>query len=120
MKKVYINSIGKFLPGKPVSNDEIEEYLGRINGKSSRIKEKILSNNGIKNRYYALDKNQNSLYSNASMTSFAVIDAIKKSGFNIEDISFLAAATTQGDLPVPGFGNMVQGELKMQPTFYAF
>ena len=31
-KHVFINSIAKFLPGNPVSNDEMEQYLGFVGG----------------------------------------------------------------------------------------
>ncbi len=37
LKKCYINQIVKYLPGNPISNDEMEEYLGRIGGVSSRV-----------------------------------------------------------------------------------
>jgi len=49
--KTYINGIGVHLPGKPILNDEVEDYLGRINGNDSRLKERILKNNGIKSRH---------------------------------------------------------------------
>lgn len=58
MNQVYITSIGKFLPGAPVGNDEMEDYLGKIGGKSSKTMRRILEQNKIKYRYYALDKNQ--------------------------------------------------------------
>ena len=56
LKPVYINAIGIHLPNKPVSNDEMEDYLGLIAGKSSRTKQRMLQQNGIKTRYYALDR----------------------------------------------------------------
>lgn len=115
MSKVYINSIGKFLPGEPVSNEEMEMYLGCINGKASNVRSRVLSSNGIKTRYYAIDKNQNSLFSNSEMTALAVRDVLKKSNLEMNAVSYLSAATTQGDLPVPGFGNMVHGELGCGP-----
>lgn len=114
-KKVYINSIGVFLPGKPIPNSEMEDYIGRINGKSSKLGNRILANNGILTRYYAIDKDQKTLFSNASMTSKAVMAALKNAKLSVDEIDFLAAATTQGDLPVPGFGNMVHGELRSKP-----
>jgi len=58
--KVYINSIGKHLPNSPVHNDEMEEYLGLIGGKPSRTRERMLKQNGIITRYYALDRDQQS------------------------------------------------------------
>ena len=114
-KKVYINSIGIHLPGEPVSNDEMEDYLGKVNGQTSRLKTKILANNGIKTRHYNIDKTQKTISSNANMTAKAVMTALQKVGQDINKVDFLAAATTQGDLPVPGFANMVHGELKSKP-----
>jgi 3-oxoacyl-[acyl-carrier-protein] synthase-3 len=109
--KVFITAAGKFLPGHPVSNSEIEEYLGYVNGKPSRTKEKILKQNGIKTRYYALDKNQNTIISNSKMAANAIDDCLQKSEVNNKKtIDFLAAATTQGDLPVPGFASMVHAD----------
>ena len=34
--EVFITSITKYLPNNPVSNDEMEDYLGMINNKPSR------------------------------------------------------------------------------------
>ena len=47
MNEVYITASGAFLPNKAVSNEEMEDFLGRINGKDSRVKERILKQNGI-------------------------------------------------------------------------
>ena len=70
--KAYITAAGKFLPGQPVGNHEIEEYLGRVNGKDSRTKERMLKQNGIQYRHYALDKNQKEQFSVAGMTASAI------------------------------------------------
>ena len=67
MEEVYIISSGIFLPNEPISNNEMEDYLGRINGKNSPVKDRILRQNGIKNRYYALDKAQKIAHSNAQL-----------------------------------------------------
>lgn len=112
-KPVYINAIGKFLPGDPIANDEMEEYLGLINGKPSRSKKRMLTQNGIKRRYYALDKKQNTTESVAGMAAQAIDNCLKKSGVAKEDVQFLSAATTQGDLPIPGFASMVHGESEL-------
>ena len=45
-----------FFPNEPVSNDEMEEYLGYINDAPSKSKAIVLRNNGIKRRFYALTK----------------------------------------------------------------
>lgn len=108
MNPVYITSIGKFLPGPPIGNGEIEDYLGRIGGRSSKSMRRILEQNQIRTRHYAIDKQQRSRYSNAEMAQYAIDDAMKRHPDALERrIGFLAAGTTQGDLLVPGFASMV-------------
>ena len=78
LNQVYINSTSKFFPNEPVSNDEMEAYLGYIDGKPSKSKKIVLRNNGIINRYYALDKNGKSTHTNALMTALAVRELLGK------------------------------------------
>ncbi len=110
MNQVYINDIGVFLPNEPIANDEMEDFLGRVNGVSSSAKSRVLNQNGIKTRFYALDKNQKTTHSNATLAALALENALKKSGLNTSDIQFLATGTTQGDLPIPGFASMVHAK----------
>jgi 3-oxoacyl-[acyl-carrier-protein] synthase-3 len=121
MRSAYLTALGKFLPGPPVSNDEMEDYLGRIHGKRSRARARILKQNGIEHRHYAIDKQQQSQYSNAEMAALAVKDALAHAGGAIASgdllatVDFLAAATSQGDFPLPGFASFVQAELALPP-----
>src|SRR5262249_7999480 len=108
---VYITSMGKFLPGEPVDNDSMEEYLGRVGGKSSRVRARILKQNGIQTRHYAIDREQKTLYSNAQMAAKAVREAMGHGSIAASEIDFLAAATSQGDFPLPGFASSVHAEL---------
>lgn len=112
-KKVYINAIGKHLPNSPISNDEMEDYLGLIGGKPSRTKDRMLKQNGINTRYYALDKEQNSTDSVAGMADKAIQNCIENAKIKKENIELLTAGTTQGDLPIPGFASMVHAEAKL-------
>ncbi len=59
MYSAYINRIGKFLPGEPINNDEMEEYLGKIAWRPSKVSQRILNSNGIQKGYYAIDKQHN-------------------------------------------------------------
>lgn len=111
MDNVYINATGIFLPGTPVDNNEIEDYLGKINGEESAVKSRILKQNGIKTRYYAIDKAQQSQYSNAKLAANAITNAVNSCGLKQHDIELIATGTTQGDLPVPGFASMVHAHL---------
>ena len=70
---VYINDIAAFLPNDPVTNDEMETVLGAVHNIPSRIKNRILKNNGIEKRYYAIDRKTGELnYTNARLTAEAV------------------------------------------------
>ena len=115
LKKCYINQIGKYLPGNPISNEEMEEYLGMVGGVPSRLRPKVLNQNKIEQRFYALDKQQRTTISNAAMAAHSVRDAISRSEITLDDLELLVTATSQGDLPLPGFASMVHGELKNKP-----
>lgn len=104
---VYITSLGHFLPGSPIGNDDMEDYLGRIHGKPSRFKNKILQNNGIKQRYYAINKKQETVHQNSEMAAEAIRETLNRSAVRASEIDFLAAATSQGDLALPGFASQV-------------
>ncbi|MBK9272328.1 MAG: 3-oxoacyl-ACP synthase [Saprospiraceae bacterium] len=112
MKNVYINSAGIFLPNQAISNDEMEKYLGLIAGKNSLAKSRILKQNGIKQRYYAMNANQLSTHSNARLAIHAVESALSKSHLRPKQIELLCTGTTQGDLPIPGFASMVHAGLE--------
>lgn len=108
---VFITSTGHFLPGPPVDNDAIEDLLGYIHGKPSRLKRRILKSNGIQTRHYAIDKHHNTLISNSEMAARAADACIDKGYLPKQKITLLSCATSQGDLVLPGFGSMVQAEV---------
>jgi 3-oxoacyl-[acyl-carrier-protein] synthase-3 len=107
----YITSTGAFLPGPPIDNEEIEDFLGYVEGKPSRLKSRILKANGIKTRHFALDKSQRTTHSNAEMAIEAARVCMAGSPVPLRSVGLLSCATTQGDLVIPGFGSMVQGGL---------
>jgi len=116
--KVYINKISKFLPGKKISNNEMEEYLGKIKNNKSKARPIVLRNNGIKNRYYAIDKTQKSTHSNAELTVEA-IKQLQTKNFKLSDIELIACGTTSPDQLLPSHASMVHGLLKTGATEYA-
>lgn len=113
--KVYINRLAKFLPNQPVSNEEMEDYLGKVDGKPSRAKPIILKNNQIKTRYYALDKDGNSTHSNAELTVEAIRHLLDD-GFSANDIELLTCGTTSPDQMLPSHASMVHGLLMDKPV----
>jgi len=99
------------LPNEPISNDEMERVLGEIGGKPSRARRIILRSNGIKQRYYAIDKEQNLNYNNAQLTAHA----IRNLGIDLDIIETLSCGTTLPDQLMPNHAVMVHGELKSKP-----
>ena len=111
MNNVFINGIGKFLPGEPIANDQMEDYLGRINGQNSKVKSRILKSNGIQQRHYAIDRQQQTTHRNSEMAAHAIRDLLGQTHLGPGAIDLLAAGTSWPDLLVPGFGSMVHGEM---------
>jgi 3-oxoacyl-[acyl-carrier-protein] synthase-3 len=109
--QVYINATSAYFPNGPVSNDEMEEYLGYIDGRPSKSKKIVLRNNGIVNRYYALDKNGKSTHTNAQMTALAVKELFKDNPNKIKEIELLSCGTSSPDQVMPSHGVMTHGWL---------
>lgn len=108
---VFINKIAKFLPNAPVNNNDMETYLGMIDGKPSRARAIILRRNGIRQRYYALDKQGNVTHTNVQMAATAV-RGLCDSKFTLKDIDLLSCGTASPEQLMPSHGVMVHGELK--------
>lgn len=114
-RSAYITGVGEYLPGPPVSNDGMEDHIGRILGRDSVFGRRALRWNGIDTRHYALDYRGLASETNASMCAKAVQAALADAGLHLDDLPFLAAATTQGDLLVPGHASQVQAALGAGP-----
>jgi 3-oxoacyl-[acyl-carrier-protein] synthase III len=110
-KEVYITRTTSFFPNDPVSNDEMEEYLGYINKNPSKSKRIVLRNNGIKRRYYALTKEGKITHSNAKMTSLAVRALFKNDPDLLKSTELLVCGTSSPDQLMPSHAVMVHGEL---------
>jgi 3-oxoacyl-[acyl-carrier-protein] synthase III len=111
LNEVYITNTSLFLPNDPVSNDEMEEYLGYINGKPSKSKKIVLRNNGIKTRYYALTKESKPTHTNAQLTANAVRNLFNNDPQQLKNIDLLSCGTSSPDQWMPSHGVMVHGEL---------
>lgn len=104
----FITSVSALLPGNPVNNDELDEYLGEVHKISAKTRRIILSNNGIRTRYYALDPETGKpSHTNAQLTA----EAVCKLGIESSHIESLCCGTSTPDQLLPGHGPMVHGEL---------
>ena len=117
LQEVFINNTATFFPNAPVSNDEMEDYLGYINDTPSRSKAIVLRNNGIKRRFYALDKNGHSTHTNAQMTALAVEALFKDNPEAYNAVELLSCGTSSPDQMMPSHGVMVHGWLKDANSF---
>lgn len=107
-QKVYITKTASFFPNSPIGNDEMEDYLGLIGGKKSRVRSIILRQNGIKTRYYALDKSQRITHSNAEMAALS-IKKLMPSEAERKCVQVLCCGTSTPDQMLPSQASMVHG-----------
>src|SRR5215212_5667724 len=109
MTNCYITSTGSYLPGEPVDNENIDQYLGRMIGEG-RVRRKILTANGIQTRHYALDKNQNATHSLYELAAKAVKDCLPPDQ-SLLHIDYLSAGTTYAPLLAPGLSSLLHDQL---------
>jgi 3-oxoacyl-[acyl-carrier-protein] synthase III len=108
----FITAVSAFLPGKPVDNEALDGYLGEVSKISTRTRQIILANNGIKTRYYALDpETGKSSYTNAQMSAEAVRRLRHDKDASNLSMECLCCGTSSADQIMPGHGSMVHGEL---------
>ena len=112
---VFLNGTGVFLPGEPVDNDAIDAFIAPLDARSARIKRRILADNGIKTRHYAIDSEGRTTHSATHMAAAAARACLAASEVTLADVSVLCTGSSGGDLAMPGFANMVQGELGAGP-----
>ena len=110
-KAVYITRLSTFFPNDPVESDDMEQYIGFVNDKSSTAKRLVLNKNGINRRYYALDRSGNATHTNVEMAANAV-KGLLDNDFGLDQIDLLSCGTSSPDQLIPSHGQMVHGRLK--------
>lgn len=103
------------MPGEPVPNERMDAFIAPLNRMSERIKRRILAENGIRQRYYAIDAQGASLFTNAQLAAGAIRDCLQRGGAELSRVSLLVSGSSGGDSLMPGFANMIQGELAAPP-----
>lgn len=110
MQPVYITKTSSFFPNEPVPSSDMEQYIGMIGGKPSRAKELILRNNGIKTRYYALDRNGKVTHTAYDMAVKA-LEKLYDTDFAVDDLELLAVGTTSQEMIMPSHGVQIHGQM---------
>lgn len=113
--RVYIEAAGYHLPGPAISNEAMDAYIAPLNRISGRIKARILAENGIATRHYGIDAEGNTVISHAQLAAAAVHDCLGRAQAGLADVSLLSVGSSGGDALMPGFANMIQGELGAPP-----
>jgi 3-oxoacyl-[acyl-carrier-protein] synthase-3 len=110
-KHVYLNASAFHLPGAPVNNQEMDAFIAPINRVSLRIKKRILDENGIVTRHYAIDAQGKTLQSHSEMAVQAIHNCLDRANITMNKVSLLSVGSSGGDALMPGFANMIQGEM---------
>jgi len=108
---VYITKTASFLPNDPISNDEMEQYLGVINEQASKSRRIVLRNNKIETRYYALNAKGEKTHSNSEMAALCVKNLADNDPKKLKDIQLLSCATSSPEQLMPSHAVMVHGHL---------
>ncbi len=111
MNEVYITKTAHYFPNDPVSNDDMEVFLGMINEKPSKSRRIVLRNNGIKRRFYALNKEGHPTHTNAEITAHAIRNLFKEDPAAIKDVQLISCGTSSPDQMMPSHAVMVHGWL---------
>ena len=115
MEYIYITHLSTFFPNAPVRNEEMEDYIGLVNPKSSIAKRLVLEKNGIRSRYYALDKSGHVTHTNVEMAALAVRRLLAEAAMTPAEIDLLACGTASPEQLMPSHGVMVHGLSDMPP-----
>ena len=86
-REVYLTGAGSYLPGEPLTNDELPDRLGQPAGVGTALRSRVLAANGIRTRHYALDAGGATTMLNEELAAAAVEQALKDRGLTIEDVS---------------------------------
>lgn len=112
---VYLQATGRHLPGPAIDNETMDDYIAPLNRASRRIKQRILAENGIQTRHYAIHPDGSTRISPEAMAADAIHIALRDAGLSLEHVGMLATGTCAGDALLPGFANMLLGELAGPP-----
>ncbi|MDF2117683.1 3-oxoacyl-[acyl-carrier-protein] synthase III C-terminal domain-containing protein [Roseiarcaceae bacterium H3SJ34-1] len=115
MQPVYVTASAQCLPGAPVGNDEMADFIGRLSPEAERLGRLTLRQNRIRHRHYAIRPDGSSDWTVARLAGAAVRNLLDTAAIDADQIGFLATATTQNDLLVPGLASLTHAEAGLPP-----
>lgn len=114
-KEVFITTVTSYFPNSPIDNNSMEDYLGLISGVHSRVKNIVLRQNGIKQRFYAVNTKQEMTHTNAELAQLSIQKLLMEALLPLQELELLACATASPDQVLPSHASMVHGLLKNAP-----
>ena len=111
LNEVYITRTASFFPNEPVSNDEMETFLGVINDQTSKSRRIVLRNNKILNRFYAIQPDGTPTHTNSEMVALAVRKLFENRPEELKEVDLLSCGTSSPDQMMPSHAVMVHGWL---------
>lgn len=105
----FITATGSFLPGPPISNEQIHEYLGSLEDESP-VAQSVLRMNGIVSRHYAQDRQQNATHDVYDLARLAA-EACLSEAEPRKPITFMSAGSTYAPYSGPGIASIVHSRL---------
>lgn len=115
MDDVFVTTTGQFLPGDPVGNAQMVDYIGQLTPAAERLGRLTLRQNRIRSRHYAIRPDGSSDWTVATLAAQAVRAVVGEAELDARDIGFLATATTQNDMLVPGLASGVHAASGLPP-----
>ena len=113
--QAYITASGQCLPGPPIGNDRMADFIGHLSDQSNRLGRMVLRQNGIQTRHYAIAEDGSTDWTLAKLGAESARACLAKSEIDSSQIGLLATATTQNDALVPGLASGVHHQLGLPP-----
>lgn len=104
----YITRTASYLPGPVIENNDIERFLGSLNGEHE-VREAVLKMNGIERRHYAQDESQRATHDVYDLGVRAAMSCL--AGIS-EPVTYLGAGTTYSPLAAPGCASIMHERLR--------
>src|SRR5579864_6166443 len=102
MAAVRILSTGSYLPGAPLTNEDLERFVGPL-------PEDILEGIQVKQRHWMVDPATGEhTINNSAMAVHATRDALATAGLSAEDVELLVLSTASPDYLLPPLVTFVQ------------
>lgn len=113
--QAYITAAGQCLPGPPIGNDRMADFIGHLSDQSNRLGRMVLRQNGIQSRHYAIAEDGSTDWTLAKLGAESARACLAQSEIDSSQVGLLATATTQNDALVPGLASGVHHELGLPP-----